>query len=147
MQIAKEGAEYRAFPAARPQMSHRATICIFGQFQSFCMRPDSTSKPVPHSCSISSHITGLTHFSPWQESAPGYVSDLSVGERNCYSPETAGETFLQVLQICKGEAPGGTEAEGQAVLCLAVSACSLRCSRDGHSRGTGVWQWPSEVKF
>lgn len=31
----------------------------------------------------------------------------------------AGETFLQVLQICKGKAPGRMKDERQAVFCLA----------------------------
>lgn len=30
----------------------------------------------------------------------------------------AGETFLQVLQICKGKAPGRKKDEGQESLCL-----------------------------
>lgn len=39
-------------------------------------------------------------------------------KKECYNPEMAGETFRQVLQICKGKAPGRKKDEGQASLCL-----------------------------
>lgn len=49
----------------------------------------------------------------------------------------AGETFLQVLQICKGKAPGGTKDEGQAVFCLA-GFCVFFAVFSGWARPSGA---------
>lgn len=71
---------------------------------------------------------------------------LSVGKRNCYSPEMAGETFLQVLQICKGKAPGRKKHKGLASLCKFLAVVS-GWDKTQRGQATGVFQWPMEVKF
>lgn len=61
----------------------------------------------------------------------------------------AGETFLQVLQICKGKAPGREKDEGQAILCLASFCVFFAVFSSGPSwaklgqdpaQATGVFQ-------
>lgn len=71
---------------------------------------------------------------------------LSVGKRDCYSPEMAGETFLHVLQICKGKAPGRKKDEGPASLCVFFAVVS-GWDKTQRGQATGVFQCPMEVKF
>lgn len=103
-------------------MSHRATICICRQFPSFRMHA--------HPGTISKHYSTLLqyfithHRSDTVLSLARKCSRRSFRfcrqeKRNGYNPEMAGETFLQVLQICKGKPPGRMKDERQAVFCLA----------------------------
>ena len=57
---------------------------------------------------------------------------LSVGKKNCFNPEMAGETYLQVLQVYKGKAPGRKKARNKRAYVWLVSVCSPQCSLSGH---------------
>ena len=68
----------------------------------------------------------------------------------------AGETFLQVLQICKGKAPGREKDEGQAILCLTSFCVSFYVFSGWAKLGQARWRpstshrsvsVPLEVKF
>lgn len=131
VQIAKEGKEYLRFPTLRLQMSHRATICICRRFPSFCMHA--------HPGNISKHYSTLPqcfitrHKFDTVLSLARKCSRLSIRfcqqeKRNCYSPEVARETYLQVLQICRGKAPVERQTWDTHKLMSCWFLCILSCA-------------------
>lgn len=90
-------------------------------FPSFCMHA--------HPGNISKHYSTLLqyfimrHKSDTVFSLARKCSRLSIRfcqqeKRNCYSPEVARETYLQMLQICKGKAPVERKTGDMENLCL-----------------------------
>lgn len=120
-----------------------------------------------HACSPWQHFKALFHVTVvfyhtsqvWHSSLLGKkvleakYQILSVGKRNCYNPEVARETYLQVLQICKGKAPVESKTRDTQAYVLLVSVYSWLCSPTSWiykiqlSQATRVFQWPVEVKF
>lgn len=99
-------------------------------------------RALPHHRGVSSHVTGLTRgssrlrfrFCQWEK-------------RNCCTSEPAGDTFLQVLRICTGRAPGGTEDAGQAGVCPAGRCVCFAVPTCWAQDPAGTFPWPLEVRF